>query len=153
MNRLNIENTLNNIFEEYKKKYNLDNTILIIQNRNSKYHFITGFYKYSACNMIKLNLVQIKELKTNIDILKRLNKKLISFKELVLFALLHEIKHNIDYNNNPKLYKELINIEKIYFETNPNNKVYFENYKNCPLEYKADKFAVKEMQKHIEKLK
>jgi hypothetical protein len=122
MNKQETINILENIAEEYKKKYSL-NTFIDISS--------SGEYCYYNClnNYIVLSLSYV---------LLRRGGDLTDY----IFALLHEIKHAIDYTYNTQ---EFINETKgvNWVEYNIN----LEYHDKQPFEIRANEFAKKELER------
>jgi hypothetical protein len=66
-----------------------------------------------------------------------------NFKEFIIFVLLHEIKHVLDYKKNPEQFLRTCNNQttSLMFLDIP--------YHQLPLEKRADSFAKKEIKKYV----
>ena len=133
--KIKMKEKLNKIAEQYKKEYNLDTTIDIVLSGENCY-----FRKET--NYIFFAISYIKKIYKEPCYVKRVRYK--ALKSHLIFALLHEIYHAIDYKNNSKQY--------MTESAEMNWGLYREDYEyhiSRPFEERADEFARKELVKWI----
>lgn len=122
------------IFEIYKKKYKLNTHLKIMK----KYNRGTGYLVEN--NTIYIDCKQNKSCYKSKQYKDRISYS--NFASYLIFILLHEIKHAIDYKNNPHKFLN-------QHETDEINMLFLDvPYHQLPLEKRADKFAKKEIKKY-----
>jgi len=131
-----MKEKLNKITGQYKSEYNLDTRIDIIQEGLNCYFNRKGNYIFFAIDFIKNGY-------TNNNLTKRSGYK--DFENNLVFALLHEIHHAIDYKNNSQKFDD--EFAHVNIGLYRDDKEY---HHSCPFEIRADEFARKELVKWIE---
>lgn len=129
----NMKKLLKNIFYNYKNKYNLQTNL----NLGNCY----GCYFNYLPNIISYDIEWTKQ------VCVRGYTEGYDTEKVLIFSLLHEIKHAIDYTVNPtNLLKEANSIDR--------NRYFLDyNYSaNLPLEKRANEFAKQEIEKRENKL-
>ena len=130
-----MKEKLNKIAEQYKSEYSLDTSIDIVKEGVDTY-----FRRQRNCIFFAINYV--KKVYKEKDLRERSGYR--NFKNNLIFGLLHEIYHAIDYKNNPDICDkefEKVNIG-LYLEGG-------EYHHLQPFEKRADDFARKELVKWI----
>lgn len=144
LNLKNIKNDitiseLQNIFEYYKKEYKLNTRLDIVE-------VVHNCYYNTRSDYILLGIEFIKKHTNNQYLLNKFN--ISNTRELAIVCLLHEIKHSIDYNYNEEQFKEeLLNINIGLYKSD------LQYHDKQPFEKRADKFAISELKKWIDKKK
>ena len=127
---LTLEEELKEIFNYYNKRYKLKLKLYF------DYH--KSFFRPDE--FINIDFDEVKQY-------SEFNKKRFNcndFRELTLTTLLHELGHAIDHKINKKYFlKEFKREKKLIFSAN----FISENYYSLPLEKRADKFVIKEINK------
>ncbi len=121
----NYYKKLYKIFNYYNKKYNLKTSLEVVNDFT-----VTAFHVSSIKTYILISLEYIKNHST-----AYLRFKTKNIKKLLLYALLHEIKHCIDYNNNS---------DKYLLEYHNQSHI---DHDKRPLEILCDNFAINEYKK------
>lgn len=129
MNKIISEKKLNRIFNHYKKQYNLNTELDILQEGlTCKYHTGTDYIFFGIAYIIFS-----KE-----GLQKRSKKK--SDYNNILFSLLHEIRHAIDKDI---LEYEFKSIDLLEYQNNN------EYHHSRPFEIRADNFARQELKRWV----
>lgn len=124
-----MPNRLQSIFDCYKKEYKFKTTLFLERSCICIFNYRKNYIIY--------DIKWIKD-KTIIGYAPK------SIKEKIIFCLLHEIKHAIDWKYNTKLMeRELLEMDNYSYQRNSNYSF------NLPFEKRAHKFAKKEIKKWI----
>ena len=130
-----IREKLYEIAKHYKRKYGLSTFIDVV-------NYGDGTYFNYKTNSIFLSFECIQTLIDEFNLNKRTHTK--NLEKNLIFALLHELKHAIDFRNDSKGYiNENASINRGLYKTD-------QDYRdNLPLEIRADNFAREEIKKWI----
>lgn len=133
MTKIISEKKLENIFNHYKKQYNLNTELDILREGLNCYYSIGTNYIFFGVDYV---------VKAKKDLEKRSKRK--DEIDNILFALLHEIKHSIEYNTDREKFEKEFSIVNIGLYNS--NDIY---HHSRPFEKRADNFARRELKRWL----
>lgn len=137
-----MKNKLKQIFDYYKKKYKLKTKLIFDEKEGCRFSFLSNTIHYDLYEHSMLNASKLSE--EVIACLGNMKEFKVTKKQALVWILLHEIRHAIDYTCFNKRWNREINNNNIYNIYSFYNINY---HNNLPFEKRANKFASKELDK------